>query len=243
MPPFEASATTAALSLAWALARAMPRTRVTRSLGRPDVVVEVKIGNLFDEPGHLIVGFNDVFDTDCTGGNIISRTSIQGQFLELVYSGDRERLDADLSVALAGVSESSRELRSQKRAGKLVRYPVGSVAVLSERERRYYCSAYGKMGNDLTVRSSLDDLWLSLGELWRAIEISGRREPVAMPVIGSEMARIDHVDREVLIRMIILSFVARSRERLIAKKLTVVVHPSDAHRVDMLEMGAFLKVL
>ncbi|MEV7357346.1 macro domain-containing protein [Kitasatospora sp. NPDC091276] len=230
-------------SLACGALRAVPRTKVSRSFGRPDITVVVKVGDLFDEQSHLVIGFNDVFDTDWTGDVVISRGSVQGQFLDRVYAGDIDQLDSDLSVSLAGFPVQSRETRSSKRAGKLIRYPVGSVAVLSSGEKSYFCSAYGKMENDLTVSSNMDDLWLSLGGLWRAVGRHGRREAIAMPIIGSEMARIDHADREMLVRMILLSFVVNSRERLISKKLTIVIHPDDARRVDMLEMGAFLRVL
>ncbi|WP_329566294.1 macro domain-containing protein [Kitasatospora sp. NBC_01266] len=230
-------------ALAFGVVRAAPRREVSRSLGRPDVTVVVKVGDLFDESSHLIIGFNDTFDTDTSGDLVISRSSVQGQFLARIYSGDTGCLDAELSDALLGVEKKGREARSQKRAGKLTRYPVGSVAVLTRGARRYFCSAYGRMGNDLTVSSSVDDLWHSLANIWRAVEVFGRREPVAMPIIGSEMARIDHADREILIRMILLSFVSRSRERLISKRLTIVVHPNDANQLDMLEMDAFLKVL
>lgn len=107
----------------------------------------------------------------------------------------------------------------------------------------FFCIAYGHMQNNLVVRSSVDDLWRSLDDLWESIDVSGRREPVAMPVVGSEMARINHLDREVLLRMILLSFVAHSRQSPVTKELTITIHPKDAHLVDMLEVEAFLRVL
>jgi hypothetical protein len=61
--------------------------------------------------------------------------------------------------------------------------------------------------------------------------------------MGSELARIHCVDRDSLIRLILLSFVARSREALLCKELVVVVHPSDATKINMLEIAAFMRTL
>jgi hypothetical protein len=99
------------------------------------------------------------------------------------------------------------------------------------------------MGNNLVVKSSVDDLWHSLGQLWEEVYAKGQHERVVVPIMGSELARIHCVDRESLIRLILLSFVARSREALLCKELVLVVHPADAMKVNMLEVAAFLKTL
>ncbi|MFJ8539199.1 macro domain-containing protein [Streptomyces sp. NPDC093591] len=207
------------------------------------MTIEVKVGDLFDEPAHLVIGFNDVFDTDSSDGVVISPRSVQGQFQNRIYDDDLDRLNGDLEAALSGVPVSRMESRRDKLRGKLSRYPIGTVAALGSPDRRYFCLAYGRMRNDLTVRSSTDDLWKSLESLWRSLDTLGQREPVAMPVIGSEMARVNHLDREVLLRMILVSYVAYSRQSLVSKKLTILIHPQDAHLVNMLEVEAFLRVL
>ncbi|MEV2246806.1 macro domain-containing protein [Streptomyces sp. NPDC049970] len=189
------------------------------------------------------MGFNDVFDTDSTDGVVISHKSVQGQFQKRIYNNDLVQLDHDLRESLAGVSPVFTEARQNKPRGKLNRYPIGAVAILGTPERRYFCVAYGRMRNDLTVRSSVDYVWRSLDRLWNSIDTAGQRAPVAMPVIGTEMARINHLDREVLLRMILLSFISHSRQQLVSKKLTILIHPKDAHLVNLPEVQAFLCVL
>lgn len=233
----------AATSIATGLLRAHPKMSITRDFERPQVSVTVKIGDLFEETSHVVIGFSDTFDTDTTDDLIISRSSVQGQFLDRVYEGDARRLNTDIGVALSETSPTVSESPSDKPHGNLDRYKIGTVAVLRASSQRFFCIAYGRMQNNLVVRSSVDDLWRSLDHLWESIDVSGRREPVAMPVVGSEMARINHLDREVLLRMILLSFVAHSRQSPVTKKLTIAIHPKDAHLVDMLEVEAFLRVL
>lgn len=64
-----------------------------------------------------------------------------------------------------------------------------------------------------------------------------------MPVLGGDLARIDNVDHETLIKLIILSFVARSRRSVISSELTIVVHPENLDKVDMAEVQAFMASL
>ena len=48
-----------------------------------------------------MAGFTDTFDTSIRHNRIIDRSSMQGQLLDRVYHGDRDRLDRDLRRALA----------------------------------------------------------------------------------------------------------------------------------------------
>ena len=96
------------------------------------------------------------------------------------------------------------------------------------------------MGDDLVARATANDIWNSLDRLWDAIDARAHREPVSIAVVGSQLAKVDSLDRGSLIRLIVLSFVARSRAKPVTRKLTVVVHPSDVDHVDMLELAAFL---
>ena len=75
------------------------------------------------------------------------------------------------------------------------------------------------------------------------MHLRAHREAVAMPVIGSGLARIDSMDHASLIKLILLSFVTKSRRSVICKELTIVVVPEDYVRVDMLELAMFLRTL
>jgi hypothetical protein len=127
--------------------------------------------------------------------------------------------------------------------GKLARYPVGTVVVIGTPQRRFFCSAYGRMGNDLIVGSSPEELWQSLSRLWDSVHLHARLEHLAMPVCGSDLARINSMDHGSLLKMILLSYVARSRGRVVCQSLTVVVHQKDYYRIDMLELDVFLRSL
>ncbi|MFD7874657.1 macro domain-containing protein [Streptomyces sp. NPDC059766] len=232
-----------AISASFGVLKSLPRTAIGRNFRDPYFKISIKKGDLFDESSHLVVGFTDTFDTDSFDSEIISPGSVQGQFLQKVYAGDLSALDRDLEEALRGCEVGAVEPVQEKVKGKLIRYPMGTVVVLGRSETRHYCVAYSRMGNNLVAQSSVDALWISLSALWNVIDDTGHRGRVSIPIIGSELARVDNLGYQEIARMIILSFVARSRESLVARELTLIVHPQDSARIDMNEMDFFLNSL
>jgi hypothetical protein len=61
--------------------------------------------------------------------------------------------------------------------------------------------------------------------------------------MGSGLARIDTLDRGNLLRLILLSFVAYSRLRIICHELRIVISPGDVRRVDLAGLSDFLQTL
>ena len=229
--------------LAWGLRAARPVERVRQEFRRPDMAVVVEAGDVFDQPAHLVVGFCDTFDTESRASVVINGDSVQAQLLARRYDGDVRRLDAELATALAHLAPVAREERSRKPLGKLDRYPIGTVAVLGARPRLVFAVAYSRIGNDYVAVSSVEDLSIGLTRLWEALRDHAQLECVAMPLVGSGLSRLGHLDLDSLLRLLLMSFVARSREGAICRELRVVVRPSDLERIDMRELGAFLSAL
>lgn len=224
------------LSLVLAVARNIPRTSLSRAFSSPDYTIEIKVGDLFDQPEHLVIGLNDVFDTEL--GEIIKQSSVQGQFLDRIYSGDRARLDAEIDAALQPLKDKAQEDVDKKR-GKRWRYPIGTTLALGVEGRRYFLSAYGRMGSDLRVKSTVDYIWLSLTKLWQQVRLRGHGKGVSIPIIGSDLARTG-LSRMALAKLIIFSFVIATKEGFVANRLTVMIRPEDLNSVDLAELQDFL---
>lgn len=97
------------------------------------------------------------------------------------------------------------------------------------------------MGNDLVVRTPVRDLWYCFSQLWEAAYQHGQRGALSIPLMGSGLARVDTLGREDLVRLILLTFVAYSRHRLICHDLRIVIRPEDVARVDLVGLRAFLQ--
>lgn len=223
-------------SFIWAIIQIFPRLEISRRLSVPDTVIKIKVGDLFEEDSNLVIGMSDTFDTE--KGDIIKSDSIQGQFLTAFYNDDTSRLNTDLTAALHNIS-GKKDIKKSK--GKNIRYPVGTVATLNIGTKKYFCSAYSFMGNDLKAQSNIKILSTSLDMLWEEIRLKGQRERVSMAVLGSDLARIGTASHSNLIKLITSSFLLASRESPISEQLTIIIYPSNLGKINMLELNDFLQ--
>lgn len=220
-----------------------PRGIIHYQFAHPDVTVTVEVGDLFDQDAHLVVGFSDTFDTSTDDDRVISVSSVQGQLLTREFAGDRAALDRALRRALARTAPTGKELRQDKPWGRLLRYPLGTVAVIRDIRRSVFAVAYSTMGNDLICRSDEESLRLALDRLWEAVYLSGHRRPVAMPLIGSGLARVDTSTPQQLVELVVSSFIARSRRGLVCPELRLVLREETLRRIDPVAVTRFLRTL
>ena len=231
-------------SILYGIFRTIPRSKICHTYSDIDITLNVVVGNILQKSGQIVVGFTDTFDTDITDSEVINKDSLQGKLLTEKFGGDQRALDRKLEQALRTKTIETLETRANKPKGKLQRYPIGTaVYVKSSAKDGVYALAISKMGNNLVAESSVHYLWESLGQLWECVYEKGQRKPASMPLLGTGLARINALDRESLLRMIILSFLARSREKLVCNELTVFIHPKDRHYINMLELEAFIKTI
>lgn len=207
----------------------------------PNTEISLVVGDLFEQDGHLVIGVSDTFDTETP--RVISARSVQGQFMQREYGGDRARLDSDLANALQGMRVSTTESRSSKRLGKLERYEIGAVAVLGTVERHYFCLAYTHMSNKLVAQATVEGIWTSLSNVWKEVRNQAQLGTVSIPIVGSGLARLSaQLSNADLVRLIVISFLAASRERIVTRHLQIVIHPKDAEDLDLQELAAILAV-
>ncbi|MEM9272886.1 MAG: macro domain-containing protein [Cyanobacteria bacterium P01_F01_bin.143] len=224
------------ISLAISFIKCFPRKSIYQTLSSPDSTIGIKIGDLFDEPRHLVIGANDVFDTEL--GEIIKPSSVQGQFLNRIYDNDLAKLDAEIDQALENY-KARRIKENNKIRGKSWRYPISTTITLGTPENRYFWTAYGYMGNDLKVTSNADYIWSSLSSLWEEVRRKGHGLEVAIPVVGADLARTG-LPRMALVKLIVISFVIASKKEFVSRKLTVMIYPKDLKNIDFYELEDFL---
>ncbi|MFJ4621026.1 macro domain-containing protein [Streptomyces sp. NPDC088812] len=206
--------------------------------------IVVKRGDLFDQDdANVVVGFGDTFDTSTDEDVVISRDSVQGQLLHRVYGGSREDLDRRLRKALRGVTPAGVESVREKPRGKRVRYPVGTVVPLPLPGRRIFATVYCRQGNDLVTRGTKDQLRAALDRLWESVTVHGLYKPVAVPLVGSRLARIDGLGDEESMRMIVETFLRASRSTPVAPELRIVVRTSSLQRIRIWDVARFVERL
>ncbi|MCK1820919.1 bacterial transcriptional activator domain-containing protein [Streptomyces sp. XM83C] len=207
---------------------------------RVDVVV-VR-GDLFDQDdANLVVGFSDTFDTE-PDDVVISRESVQGQLVDRLFDGRHRQLDERLRRGLKDIAPLATESMRAKRRGRRTRYPIGTAVPVPVGNRWVFALAYSRLGNDLRARSAPADLRLSLERLWPAVALHGRFKPVAIPLIGSGLARVVELDRTQLLLAIVETFTrSLADDPAVSPELRIVLRGEDLERTDLTAVEEFLR--
>ncbi|HEY9278936.1 MAG TPA: macro domain-containing protein [Eoetvoesiella sp.] len=211
---------------------------ITQDYSAPNTRITIVKGDMLAERMHLVIGINDTFDTETPV--IIANQSLQGQALQALYGGDLKELDAQLVSALA----SKPKVGTIEKAGKQVRYGVGTIATVKQAARLIFFLAYCEMDVHNTAHSTPDKVWKSLLLLWDEVSKKSNGDTVSIPVIGGGQARLSSVlPAQDAIRFTILSFMFASRSAKVCDELRIVVRPDDYNKLDRLELQSFLSSL
>ncbi|WP_237404927.1 macro domain-containing protein [Actinacidiphila reveromycinica] len=202
-------------------------------------------GDLFDQAdANLVVGFTDTFDTATEQDVVISRESVQAQLVERVFGGQRRAFDERLRVGLRAFTPVGTESARDKPRGRRTRYPIGTTVVLPVDGRRIFAVAYSRLGNDLVARADPAELRLGLERLWPTVARYGLFKPVAVPLIGSGLARVVELDRAQLVNLVIGTFAAYcGHDPAVARELRIVIHPDELAAIDLAPVEACLRSL
>jgi Domain of unknown function (DUF6430)/Bacterial transcriptional activator domain len=220
-----------------------PGDAVRREFSGLGVTLVVRCGDLFEQDdASLVAGFGDTFDTATENDAVVSRASVQGQLLERVYGGDRARLDGELARALSGVRPLVVESAQAKPRGKRRRYPVGTVAPLPLDGRRVFAFVHCRQDLDLVTRSSAEELRHALEQLWESVRKQGLLRPVAIPLVGSRLARAG-LSREQVMIMIIDTFLTSCRSEPCTPELRIVLRTAELKEVRLSDIARFVEAL
>jgi len=215
-----------------------PKKAFSVSLPDSSTRIAISISDILEQKGSIVIGTSDTFDTEL--GEIISPNSLQGQFLTRVYQSDRETLDRDISDALENVEATSDQTKTY---GKTDRYPIGTVACVQRNSSRFFLLAFNKMLADKKrVQTDIRNLWMCLYQCWNVIREKGHHNDIHIPVLATKFGR-SGLSFNLIIQLIITSFVIALREEGIAPSLTVHLNKDDAKEVDFIALWGWLDCL
>lgn len=224
------------LSILWALWDNRPVHQVSYRLKGRDVLIEIRVGDIFSLPGSIVVPTNRTFDTELSA-DLISQKSIQGAFTKKYYD-NVTHLDHDINCLLEGIPY---EEEGSEKIGKKHLYPVETCIKLSAKGVNAYWVAIAKLNNHGRAQGAVEDIRISLPILWEFISDKGDYGTILVPVIGSGYSRLVK-SREDIIREILQSFVAACAARKPCEKLVIVIAAKDYydHEMSLDELGSYL---
>lgn len=201
-----------------------PVSRVMYKVPKKDFMYEVKIGDLFKEPGEIIISSNSTFDTDLSNG-LIASNSLQGQFALLFFQGQTAEIDRQIEASLVGEPC----IVNERRPGKKKEYPIGTVARVTAHGKNFYLVAMSHMNENGTAYSDVKILDEALERLWTNMALKAELGDIVIPLMGTGRGRVA-MPRKKVVERIAQSFADASRERTFSNKLTIMVRPEDASK-------------
>lgn len=216
-----------ALSVIFVIFTRRPVSRVSYKVPKKDYSFEVKIGDIFNESGEIIISSSTTFDTDMSSG-LISTGSLQGQLATRFFNGQTAEIDRQLEEAL------SREnyVESIDKPGKRKQYPLGTVARVSAHGKNFYFVAMSHINSNGTAYSSTRMLDEALEGLWSSMARKAELGDMIMPLIGTGRGRVA-IPRKKIVERIAQSFADAAQEQVFSNKLTIIVRPEDASKFSL----------
>lgn len=179
-----------------------------------DFCLEVRIGDIFNASGAIVVSTNTVFESDVAGGKI-SPQSLQGQFTAKYFAGNQNKLIGIINEGLKKIDGPP--------------YPMGTTVPVNTHGKTFYFVAMAELNNQETASTTPQAIEQALDGLWKYVRESGELQELVIPIIGTARGRIN-IPRKKMIEKISESFVNASIETKFTDRLVIMVHPSDAKR-------------
>lgn len=191
-----------------------PIRSIDLSFPERDFCLEVRIGDIFDAAGAVMVSANTMFESDVAGGKI-SPDSLQGQFTAKYFTGDQNTLIGILNDGLKDANGPP--------------YPMGTTVPVNTHGKTFYFVAMAELNAQGTASATPHDVEQAMKGLWTYVRESGELQELVVPVIGTARGRLN-VPRKKMIERIAESFASASAEAKFTDRLVIMVRPEDAKR-------------
>ena len=228
-------------SLGYGIWKSWPVSIVRHQIRDSDVHISIRIGNIFEQEGALIIGTNSTFDTTLDDG-VISPDSIQGQFTRKYFAGNVAQLDRQLDEGLSSIEALAHRNTREKPFGKRTVYPMGTVVPVHAGNRKAYFYAMAHLNAHKSAHVEPEEFLDALPRLWQGIRDRGDMEDnLLCPLLGAKHGRLK-TRRVALIAEIVRSFVVASRNGPLVDNITIVVSRRDVKQ-GQIDLGKMERVL
>lgn len=183
-----------------------------------DTGIELKIGDIFDMPGAIMISTNTEFESDVSGGRI-ALDSLQGQFTDKYFAGRQNELTEQIETYLEGLDETAP-------------YSMGTTVPVATHSKTFYLTVMSKLNERGNASTTPKNVRKALAGLWKHVRKAGELEELAVPVVGTGRGRLGP-SRKKVIALIAESFVEASKDRKITDKLTIVIRSEDASQFEI----------
>lgn len=204
------------VSIFLAILTRRPVSSILVRLPSQDTCIEVRIGNIFDSEGAVMISTNTSFESDVAGGKI-SPNSLQGQFTARYYTGNQDELIEQINSQLENSS---------------LPVAMGTTIPISTHGKTFYFTAMAKLNDAGNAKTTAHELKEALDGLWLHVKNTGELQQLAIPLVGTGRGRVG-LTRKKIIRLIVESFSEASKSGPITDHLLISIRPEDARRFNV----------
>lgn len=192
----------------------------------------VKVGDIFEEKGLKAIAFNEYFDTT-VDDVLISSTSLNGEYLRKSDSDHIKSLDERIAIDTR-LSDRQVGINSERRAGKKMKYKLGSIFVDGE----YLLTAFTYFDINNRAVLTLKDYVSCMLNFWNEVDQVYAGRSVALPLLGSGITRFKdaEVQPQELLNIIIWTFKISRVKFKHPANATVIIHPSVENKINFYEI-------
>lgn len=195
-----------------------PIKSISIEFPKNDFSIEVRIADLFDVSGAIMISTNTKFEADVAGGKI-AIDSLQGQFTARYFTGNQNELISMIQNFLRNIDGSPP-------------YPMGTTVPITTHGKTFYFTAMSDLNEQGNAYTTIPNVKKSLEGLWKYVMEAGELQELAVPTIGTGRGRLNQ-SRKKMIALIAESFQKASEQRKFSDKLVIVVRPDDAKNFDI----------
>lgn len=204
------------LSILLSVSLRRPIKSFTLPLTNNESLIEVKIANLFDQTGAVMISTNSDLEADVAGGKI-HVNSLQGQFTAKYYTGNQISL---INKINSYISKNEMTVKP---------YEMGTIVPIETHGQTFYFTVMADLNEKGNSFTSIDNIKKSLNGLWNYVNECGELQELSIPVLGTGRGRLK-TSRKKMISIIVESFIKASQDKKIADKLKIVIYPPDANK-------------
>ncbi|MDO5573750.1 MAG: DUF6430 domain-containing protein [bacterium] len=207
------------------------KKNIFRSVTNKDL--NIKYADLFKGKSKIrVIAVNRCFDT-VVDDKIISSKSVHGLFIKNEISNMSIReldMAIDESLLQQGIEGTSCE---EKKDGKTVRYPTGTVAEVKYGDHIYYLLGLTKFDSNNNASCTIEEYSHSLIKLMEYYDNHGQGHDMDIPLIGSGIARM-HIKSSDLLKYMI-SLIKVNQDKMLGN-INIIIHTSQRDGISIQEL-------
>jgi hypothetical protein len=195
-------------------------------------VVEIKIGDIFEEEELKVIAFNEYFDTQ-VNNVIISEKTLNGMYIKNVLK-DATELD-NLIENDEHLKDKVIENNQNRRQGKKNKHKLGTILQHDD----YLLTAFSRFDSENRAFLFMNDYVNFLLNFWNGIDIAYSGRSISIPLLGSGITRFKEynmiTDQE-LLELLIWSFKISRIKFTYPSKVSIVIHDSKKDKINFYKL-------